>query len=117
MNSKRKHFAALALLLLTGCTTVYLPNGQGYHTMPSKHVVVNNTGYLLNLTVDGVPVTTLGNGQSLALQQHFLIPSTQASVVAFDAEGNYVGAANYTFHASTADTWQINQVDRPRESR
>ncbi len=106
-----------AALALCSCTTVYLPNGQSYYTTPSKHIVVNNTGYLLDLTVDGVPVTTLRNGQSIALQQHFLIPQTQASVIAHDASGCYVGAANYVFHTSTADTWQVNQVDRPRESR
>ena len=112
-----KKLALILALALTGCTTVYMPNGEKYRTTAARHIVVNNTGYILDVSVDGQPVTSLQTGQSISLMPHWLVPNSQVAVIAHDAHGNYVGASTYTFHSATADTWQVNQVDRPRESR
>ncbi len=117
MKIPLKRSVILALLLLTGCTTVYLPNGQSYLTTAARHIVVNNTGLILDVSTDGLPLTTLQSGQSISIMPHWLVPHTQVSVVAHDAHGHYVGADHYTFKSAQAETWQVNQVDRPRESR
>lgn len=104
----------LVLLALTGCTTVYLPNGQSYVSMPSGHVLVNNTNYELDVTIDGVLTATVRSGQTLAVQERWLMPGTQVSVVAHE-RGVYMGASSHSFSTGTPETWQINYVERPRE--
>lgn len=112
-----KKLLCLALLALTGCTTVYMPNGQKYLTTAARHVVMNNTGFLLDVSVDGQPLTTLATGQSISVMPHWLVPKTLVTVVAHDTHGNFVGTDNWTFLSATAEVWQVNQVMRPQESR
>jgi hypothetical protein len=113
----RKTLSILLLCVgLAGCTTVYLPNGEKYLTTASRHVVVNNTGFRLDVSQDGLPVTTLETGQSISLTPHWLVPKALVVVIAHDAQGNYAGTDNYTFLSSTAEVWQVDSVRRPQES-
>jgi hypothetical protein len=113
-----KQLILLAMLtgLVTGCTMVYLPNGETYKTTGLRHIVVNNTGYALDVSVDGKPLTTLQTGQTIGLPFTWLVPDQQVVVVAHD-HGQYIGCSTMEFHASRAYTWQINSVDRPQVSQ
>jgi hypothetical protein len=104
-------------VLATGCTVVYQPNGEKYRTTATRHMVVNNTTYLLDVSADGLPLTTLHPGQSINVMPHWLVPKTLVVVVAHDTDGLYYGTDTWTFLSASPEVWVVDYLRKPLTPR
>lgn len=106
----------LALVLVTGCTTVVTPAGEKSTYINSNWGIINNTAYDLDVIQDGAKIAKLTPGQSMTLPPAFWREASLVSVAA-RSQGHYVGANSYTFSRYTVYNWQIDYVIKPEGTR
>lgn len=96
-------------LLNTACTTVYTPQGDKQIVATSEHTLVNNTDFLLDVTINGAKVYhRITPGQVVSLRGTFLSRSTVVIVTAYDGDGTYHGASTGTFHLNQPQAWLVS---------
>lgn len=118
-NMKKLTTTLFALLLLsTGCTTIYAPGGEGYRVSRSQWTVVNNTGSLLDIYMDGVLVSRgMETGQVFPVGIAMFRPETIIVVIGHTKSGEYLGTDTHRFFYQEPDSWVVTSIYKPREPR
>lgn len=84
----------------------------------SQHVLVNNTGAFLDVVVDGQTYKQrLASGQTVIVPYRVFYGKTVVTVLAHDADGNYLGTDSYVFLSSTPEVWTVHEFYRPNPNR
>lgn len=105
------------LLIFTGCCA-HKHRGSKCENARVQQLVLNNTGYLLDVTQDGCVIgQALTNGQTVAIVPRLFVPRSVVTVTARNATGGYVGADTWVFCSGLAEVWRVDHVRRPQESR
>ncbi len=84
---------------------------------PRQRIVVNNTGYVLDVMQDNQRIAVLRNGEQCALYDNWLVPRTTVTVTGRTETGGYVGADSWIFCSGSPEVWQINELRKPQPSR
>lgn len=93
------------------------PYGPYAPCNPRQRIVVNNTGYVLEVMQDNRRVAVLRNGEQCGLYDYWLTPKSTVTVTGHTESGVYIGADCWIFNSGSAEIWQVNQLQRPLESR
>jgi hypothetical protein len=97
----------------------YNPYGPytAYAPCPSQRIIVNNTGYILEVMQDNQRIAVLRNGEQCALRDNWLVPKTTVTVTGRTETGAYAGADSWIFNSASPEVWQINELRKPQPSR
>lgn len=122
----------LCVVLATGCTTIYTPQGRGYTDddgcgrihkknlfMAAPFSIVNNTGFTLDVYQNGeLIVEGLETGQVLPIRQPFTIAlNFNVTVVGRTDTGEYAGAKTWMYRNGYPEVWTVTDLYRPRIQR
>lgn len=104
------------LVILTGCCCwqPYPPQGN-YHPYPTGQSVVNNSGYVLDVFQDGVPIArNVTVGQVLPVRVGCFQRTTSVVVTGHTEAGDYVGSDTYIFQFGAPEAWSVMRLYAPK---
>lgn len=104
------------LVALTGCTTVYMPNGESYLTTNSPWSIVNNTGVQIDVFSGGTALAkNIETGQVMPIALALFQEETVVTVVGHTRDGKYAGTENQRFYYHTPFTWTVTRLQKPEQ--
>ena len=105
----------LLLLLLPGCCwQPYPPQGNCY-PYPTGQSIVNNSGYVLDVFQDGVPIAqNIAVGQVLPVRVGYFQRTTSIVVTGHTETGTYVGSDTYLFQFGAPEAWNVLRLYSPK---
>lgn len=73
--------------------------------------LVNNTRYALDVTASNQLISTnLPPGQTLTIPYSLWQERSGVAVAAYDQDGNYVGANDWTFYCGHEQVWRVDHL-------
>lgn len=76
--------------------------------------LVNNTSYTLDVTAENQMISTnLPPGQTLKVRSNPWRDRIGVAVAAYDFDGHYMGANDWTFYCGLDQVWRIDRIIKP----
>lgn len=107
----------LVALTLTGCAYNYGVARRECGTLRSPHtgyMVVNNTGFTLDLFQDGVQIADdLGPGDIQPVRPLVLQRRSNIVAIGHTENGEYAGTDHWSFVSGLPEVWSVGKLYRP----
>lgn len=115
----------LLVATLTGCTYNYPYSRSNVNTacqpVPldhnSQYTIVNNTGVLLKVYVDGIYLGECHPGDVVPIKGALLWRKTVVTVTGYNQDGSYIGSNSWIYEFGTPEAWTVHSLNRPKEPR